>query len=41
MDAQRQDHGRRLRAVIGNLIARTNLHRKPLGLRSEALPDAC
>src|SRR5262249_45756142 len=29
MDAQRHDHGRRLRAVIGNLVARANLHRKP------------
>src|ERR1700731_1490185 len=30
MDAQHQDHGRRLWAVIGNLVARTNLHRKNL-----------
>ena len=29
MDAQRQDHGRRLRAVIGNLVACANLHGKP------------
>src|ERR1700719_5278318 len=30
MDAQREDHGSRLRAVIGNLVACTNLHRTPL-----------
>ena len=30
MHAQLQDHGRRLRAVIGNLVARTNFHRTPL-----------
>jgi len=30
MDAQRHDHGRGLRAVVGNLVARTNLHRRPL-----------
>ena len=29
MDAQGQNHGRRLRAVIGNFVAGTNLHRKP------------
>jgi len=29
MYAQCQDHGRRLRAVVGNGVARTNLHRKP------------
>jgi hypothetical protein len=28
VDAQRQDHRSRLRAFIGNLIARTNLHLK-------------
>jgi hypothetical protein len=32
MDAQCEDHGRRLGAIIGNLIARANLHRKPLRL---------
>src|SRR5229473_231224 len=32
MDAQRQDHRRGLRAVVGNFVARTNLHRKLLGL---------
>src|SRR3984893_6167447 len=30
MDAQRQDHRRRLRAIIGNLVTRANLHRKTL-----------
>ena len=29
MHAQLQDHGRRLRAVIGNFVAGPNLHRKP------------
>src|ERR1700680_1565263 len=30
MNAQLKDHGRRLRAVIGDLVACTYLHRKPL-----------
>src|SRR5580704_13708020 len=30
MDAQRQNHGGRLRALIGNLVTRANLHRKSL-----------
>src|SRR5450631_1079740 len=33
MYTQRQDHGRRLGTVVGNFVARMNLHRKPLGPR--------
>src|ERR1700736_3708425 len=40
MDAQRQDHRRRLRAVIGNLVARPNLHGALLGPR-ERSPAGC
>src|SRR5205807_5558601 len=38
---QRQDHRRRLRAVIGNFIAGSYLHRNTLRYISEALPASC
>src|SRR4029077_5666800 len=30
MNAQRQDHGGRLRAIVGNLVASTNFHQRLL-----------
>jgi hypothetical protein len=44
MHAQRQDHRRRLRAVVGNFVAGANLHRKTLrlaGTLANADPRMC